>query len=627
MTYKLRERRSKDKIYFSSSSSDGDSIYSDPDYSSTRPRREPQQNMTNHCNLQQATYVHMVELDVSSSNRRRRRGRRHKKRVHKGEMQSNQVEKISRRKRAPYSLKRSATCVKRDGKRTILSWLMDLEIIDENEEVWYMQQDDNHDRKLLRGFIRRAGILCACCMKEITVLEFEVHAKSDQKRPYVNIFLVHKCYSLLECLLEASTKDMKSKHSGFNRIDLEMTTVDKNDDVCMICADGGDLICCENCPSTFHVDCMCFKSIPQDDWLCPYCVCKYCGLLGNGDDELLSCSQCKRKFHWGCYLEDEMDLNISATPFSLSNGTLVNYFCGQSCIELFEHLEGIVGARYELDGGFSWSLIRHTDLRSAASCDTLQQILECNCKIALVWEMMDESFRTILDRFTNVNVVQSVIFNRGSNLTRINFEGFYTAILEKDEEIISAASLRIHGKQITEMPFVVTREEYRHKGIWRKLLAAIESLLCSLNVGYLVIPSIEDLVTMWTEKCGFKKLANPPESDGGEAMEVDEVGNRDNSNGVDPEQNRAYHTIQNEMEIDEAKNTNSSRMGENGTNLGRQNLKKPRPRPLLDLNLKPLEEEDEILMPMQEQPASLNGLNNHQSTKHPFTKNSGPSKY
>ncbi|KAB1216087.1 hypothetical protein CJ030_MR4G006857 [Morella rubra] len=104
----------------------------------------------------------------------------------------------------------------------------------------------------------------------------------------------------------------------------------------------------------------------------------------------------------GCYLEDEMDLNIPATPFSLSNGTL-----------LYRHLEGIVGARYELDGGFSWSLIRHTDLRSAASCDNLQQILERNCKIALVCEMMDESVRTILDRFTNVNVVQSVIFNKG----------------------------------------------------------------------------------------------------------------------------------------------------------------------------------------------------------------------
>ncbi|KAB1216086.1 hypothetical protein CJ030_MR4G006856 [Morella rubra] len=239
MAYKLRERRSKDKIYISSSSSDSDSIYSDPDYSSTRPQRETQQNRTHHRNLQQATDVHMVELDVSSSRRQaRRRGRLHKKRVHKGQMQSNQVEKISRRKRASYSLKRSATYVKRDGKRTILSWLMDLEIIHENEEVWYCMQDDmNQDIILLMGFIRRAGIFFVCCLKEITVLEFEVHAKRDQKMPYVNIFLVQKCYSLLECLFEATTKDIKSKYSGFNQIDPKVTDVDKNDDVRKVCAD------------------------------------------------------------------------------------------------------------------------------------------------------------------------------------------------------------------------------------------------------------------------------------------------------------------------------------------------------------------------------------------------------
>lgn len=35
----------------------------------------------------------------------------------------------------------------------------------------------------------------------------------------------------------------------------EPTKEDSNEDWCAVCMDGGELICCDNCPKVFHVNC------------------------------------------------------------------------------------------------------------------------------------------------------------------------------------------------------------------------------------------------------------------------------------------------------------------------------------------------------------------------------------
>jgi hypothetical protein len=53
---------------------------------------------------------------------------------------------------------------------------------------------------------------------------------------------------------------------------------EKNHDMCDACGDGGDLLCCDNCPNAFHFECV-FppidpKKLPEGDWYCNSCAHK-----------------------------------------------------------------------------------------------------------------------------------------------------------------------------------------------------------------------------------------------------------------------------------------------------------------------------------------------------------------
>ncbi|OAY75605.1 Increased DNA methylation 1 [Ananas comosus] len=314
------------------------------------------------------------------------------------------------------------------GKRTILSWILDMEIAPANSKVKYM--DSKHTKVLLEGLITREGINCSCCDKVLTLSEFETHAGSELGQPYQNIFVEEVGLNLLQCMLNAWQKQDNSEHRGFYTISTDGE--DPNDDTCGICGDGGDLICCDTCPSTFHMNC-----------------------LG---------------------------------------------------IQLFEGLQNLLGVKNDLEAGFSWRLLQRLDEDSTETISGIDQVAECNSKIAVALAVMDECFLPIIDQRSGINLIRNVIYNCGSNFVRLNFCGFYTIILEQGDEIISAASLRFHGTKLAEMPFIGTRNMYRRQGMCRRLLSGIESILSSLGVEKLVIPAISELIDTWTGVFGFRPL-------------------------------------------------------------------------------------------------------------------------
>ncbi|CAO1409832.1 unnamed protein product [Diamesa serratosioi] len=52
-------------------------------------------------------------------------------------------------------------------------------------------------------------------------------------------------------------------------------TDDEHNEFCRICKDGGELLCCDSCPSAYHTFCLDppLSDIPDGDWRCPRCSC------------------------------------------------------------------------------------------------------------------------------------------------------------------------------------------------------------------------------------------------------------------------------------------------------------------------------------------------------------------
>ncbi|KAH9785815.1 PHD-type domain-containing protein [Citrus sinensis] len=317
-----------------------------------------------------------------------------------------------------------------DGKWTLLAWMIDTGTVPLNEKVQYWNQ--RKTRVMLQGRIARDGIR----------------------------------YSW--------NKQDESKRKGFHFVNFDGE--DPNDDTCGICGDGGDLICCDGCPSTFHQNCLDIK-------------------LSSAVDHQ-SCSQ--------------TDGAVQYEPSSLS-------FCGKKCQEIFERLEKLLGVKHDLEGGYTWSLVHRFDVSTDLSLSDVCQKVECNARLAVALSVMDECFLPLPDHRSGINLIHNILYNFGSvdillnsnmrsNFKRLNYKGFFTAILERDDEIISAASIRIHGKELAEMPFIGTRHMYRRQGMCRRLLTGIESALCSLNVEKLIIPAISELRETWTSVFGFQPL-------------------------------------------------------------------------------------------------------------------------
>ncbi|KAI3514050.1 hypothetical protein L1887_12366 [Cichorium endivia] len=389
--------------------------------------------------------------------------------------------------------------------RTVLSWLMDNSVIIPRSKVHYRNRKDGHTMK--EGWLTRDGIQCSCCEMVFSVSKFESHAGSTYRRPSANIFL-EDGRSLFDCQLQLKRdqnarlcKSEPKKLKGNKR-----PIINDNDYICSVCHYGGELVLCDKCPSSFHTHCLGLKEVPEGDWFCPSCRCRICNenkfnddCEENTDDNILNCEQCERRYHIGCLKRKEGFLKLESYP-------QVNWFCSLRCEEIFMGINKLLGKPIPVGrDDLTWTILKH---KKPDDTVNMEEITESYSKLNIAISVMHECFEPVKEPRTQRDIVEDVVFCRWSDLNRLNFKGFYTVLLEKDDELVSAATIRIYGEKVAELPLIGTRFRFRRRGMCHALMNELEKKLVELGVERLVLPAVPSVVDTWTTSFGFSIMTD-----------------------------------------------------------------------------------------------------------------------
>ncbi|KAL8208629.1 hypothetical protein R6Q57_008041 [Mikania cordata] len=426
-----------------------------------------------------------------------------------------ETENSSRKSRVLRSSKRAREDISpmHQTPRTVLSWLIDNSVIVPRTKVLYRCRKDGHTMK--EGRVTRDGIKCGCCQMVFSVSKFESHAGSTYRRPSANIFL-EDGRSLLDCQLQLkSDQNARLCKTESHRLKgSRLKLIKDNDYICSVCHYGGELVLCDQCPASFHTRCLGLKEVPDGDWFCPSCCCRICNqnkfsdCEQDTDSNILNCEQCERRYHIGCLKRNEGFSKVESCPQT-------NWFCSTRCEEIYLGINKLLGQLIPVgQDDLTWSILKHKRPDGTNhDPSNMEEITESYSKLNIAVSVMHECFEPVKEPRTQRDIVEDVIFCRWSELNRLNFKGFYTVLLEKDDELVSAATIRIYGEKVAELPLIGTRFRYRRQGMCHTLMNLLEKKLVELGVERLVLPAVPSVLHTWTSSFGFSVMTESQKLD------------------------------------------------------------------------------------------------------------------
>ncbi|GFQ00943.1 chromodomain-helicase-DNA-binding protein 4 [Phtheirospermum japonicum] len=385
-------------------------------------------------------------------------------------------------------------------------------------------------KRILGGYKQGNGIVCSCCNSEISPSQFESHAGWAAKRqPYRHIYTSSGLTLHDIALMLANGQNITSSGS---------------DDMCAVCGDRGELIICNGCPRAFHADCLGLQCLPADDWHCQYCrdrfgpgrkassesrhiilrlkrvvkapefepggccICRSQDFSAAKFDDrtVIICDQCEKEYHVGCLRESGL-CDLKELPKD-------KWFCRDECHKIFETLQNLACSRPEIiPASVSTTLYeKHAKLgiNNMSSKDEIQWCIlsgksrfpEHILLLSRAAAIFRECFDPIVAK-SGRDLIPVMVYGR--NISGQEFSGMYCVVLIVQSVVVSAALLRIFGRDVAELPLVATCRENQGKGYFQALFSCIESLLSSMSVKHLVLPAAEEAEPMWTNKLGFRK--------------------------------------------------------------------------------------------------------------------------
>ncbi|KAL1361483.1 hypothetical protein AAHE18_03G007000 [Arachis hypogaea] len=465
-------------------------------------------------------------------------------------VQSRSPEPIVVQKSINNGMKHSTSRDKSDGKVTkkdlrLHKLIFEADVLPDGTEVAYYVRG----KRLLDGYKQGFGIVCSCCDKEISPSQFEAHAGwASRRKPYLHIYTSNGV-----SLHELSINYLKERK--FSSSD--------NDDLCSICSDGGDLLCCDGCPRAFHIDCVPLPSVPTDTWYCKYCEnvfqkdkyvahnanalaagriagidplaqihercirivkthqvhhegCVLCSFLIFRQPyfskifsprTMMICDQCEKEYHVGC-MKDHNIQNLEALPEG-------NWFCCSECNGVHAALVNLVAGEEENLPDSLLSLIKrkHEEkgLETRADLDVKWKVLNWNLIASdKTRKLLSEAVAILHERFSPINsdsradFIPAMIYGR--KIGDYDFRGMYCAVLIVNQVIVSVGIFRIFGHEVAELPLVATPTDCQGQGYFQCLFSCIERVLASLKVKHLVLPAAEEAESIWTNKFGFTRV-------------------------------------------------------------------------------------------------------------------------
>lgn len=409
-------------------------------------------------------------------------------------------------------------------------------------EVAYFSQG----KKLLEGYKTETGIYCLCCNSDVSPSQFEAHAGWASRRKPYNYIYTSNGVSLHEYAVALMLKRTKNSKG-------------ENDNLCIICADGGNILLCDGCPRSFHRECASLKTVPRGKWYCKFCqnmfqrekfvahnanavaagrvsgvdvlgqitercirivknpeasevfACVLCrgydfSRTGFGPRTVILCDQCEREYHVGCLKKNKM-----ADLKELPSG---EWFCCSDCNRIHSALQNLLvsGAEKLTDSLLDVTRKQHIDKGLECVTNVVKWRLlsakissrENKLLLSEACAIFHENFDPIVDALSGRDYIPSMVYGR--NIRGQDLSGMYCAILTVDSTVVSAGLLRIFGRDLAELPLVATTKENQGKGYFQLLFSCIEKLLAFLSVRSLVLPAAEEAETIWTKKFGFEKI-------------------------------------------------------------------------------------------------------------------------